>query len=250
MKKSLKTIKTLYKTAQTEEASLFPSFSSDWWSQIYTNDTKANLDILFTRLYTNFIFYSSISDIFEDDGVYTDAAALTDFKQAVLTLFMKNDKKYTELYRIHSIPDDEAYALTNNYDLHETYSGTNATQGSAINGQRTDVTIDQTGSQNSSGVNKVTGWDSSSENVRDSNDGTIGSREDTHQFTKGQQQDTNRTQGQDSHTLRRYGNIGVMTIQDMLTKQKDFWIVWDFLQIIFNDICEAFLMIGDDHICW
>ena len=161
-----------------------------------------------------------------------------------------NDKKYTELYRINTIVDDESYALTNNYDMHETYSGTNATQGSATSGQRTDVTIDETGEQHSEGLNKVTGWNSSDENSQDSNTGAIGSREDTHQFTKGQQQDTSRTQGQDAHTLRRYGNIGIQTIDDMLMKHERQWINWSFLHIIFDDICKEFLLIGDDHIWW
>ena len=237
----MKTVKELFKIAQTEEVTLFPEFDSDWWTGIYNVETGADIDLLFTRYYSNYEFYSSLEDLFDE---YTDHNALTDFKQAVYTLFMKNDKKYTELYRIHSIPDDEAYALTNNYDMHETYSGTNQNAGTSITGQRTDVTIDNIGSQNSAGLNKVTGWNSGTENTRDSNEDAVGSRQDNHQFTKGQEQDTSRVQGSDSHTLRRYGNIGVMTVDDLLNKHKDFWLVWDFLQVIFDDICRDYLLIG------
>ena len=237
----MKTVKELYNIAQTEETTLFPEFDSEWWSGIYNDDTSADIDILFTRYYASYEFYSAIEDLFDD---YTDGQALSDFKQAIYTLFMKNDKKYTELYRIHTIPDDEAYALTNNYDMHETYSGSNSMNGSAITGQRTDVTYDNIGSQNSSNLDKITGWDSGSENTRDSSNASVGSREDTHQFTKGQEQDTSRTQGTDAHTLRRYGNIGVMTVDDLLNKHKDFWLVWDFLQVIFDDICRDYLLIG------
>lgn len=249
-----KSVKTLYKYVKENDSNLLPDLSEiteegfEWWQDLYTSESYQAIDELFARLYYNFFFYDPLGlDIIED---YTDAEAQQSFYQAVLELFFKNKKKYTELYRIETIPDDEAYALTNNYDLHETYSGNDATQGAVITGQRTDVSVDNTGSQNSVGANKVTGWNTSSENALDSNTGTIGSRQDTHQFTKGQETDTNRTQGQQSHTLRRFGNIGVMTIQDMLEKQKNVWLPWSFLQIVFDDICSEYLLIGDNRICW
>lgn len=237
----MKTVKELLKIAIDKEETLFPEFDSDWWTGIYNSDTSEDIDILFTRYYANYEFYSSIEDLFDE---YTDNEALLDFRRAVYALFMKNDKKYTELYRIHTIPDNEAYELTNNYDMHETYSGSNSLAGSSITGQRTDVTIDQMGEQEMSNLNKVTGYNSSAENTNDSSNSATGSREDTHQFTKGQEQDTSRTQGTDTHTLRRYGNIGVMTVDDLLRKHTDFWLVWDFLQVIFDDICRDYLLIG------
>lgn len=246
--KTLKTVKTLFKTASDNELLLLPSMTGDdfaWWTSIYNEDTAEDIDTLFARQYMSFMFYSPFKDLFDD---YTDLTALSDFNNAVRGLFIKNRKKYEELYRIEVIPDNEAYALTNNYDIHETYSGTNATQGAAITGQRTDVSYDNIGSQNSAGQNNVTGWNSNSENEQDANTGTIGSRNDTHQFTKGQEQDTSRTAGQDSHTMRRYGNAGVMTVDDIIRKFKDGWLPWSFLQIIFDDICREFLLIGDDRV--
>lgn len=247
----LKSVKTLYKYVTETDNNLLPDLTEttaegfEWWQEIYNENTYAAVDQLFTRLYLHYIFYDAGIEFIED---YTDEEALFSFQNAVVQLFFKNQKKYIELYRIDSIPDDDAYALTNNYDLHETYSGTNANQGAVITGQRTDVNIDNTGSQNSAGMNKVTGWDSNSENEQDANTGTIGSRQDTHQFTKGQETDTNRSTGQDAHTLRRWGNIGVMTIQDMLMKQQQVWLPWSFLQIVFDDICKEYLLIGDDRV--
>lgn len=248
-----KSVKTLYKYVKEIDSNLLPDLTEttaegfEWWQEIYNEDTYNAVDQLFARLYLHYIFYDAGIEFTED---YTDEEALISFQNAVVQLFFKNQKKYIELYRIDSIPDDEAYALTNNYDLHESYSGNDATQGAVTTGQRTDVNYNNIGSQNSAGLNKVTGWNSGDENTRDSNEGAIGSRQDTHQFTKGQETDTNRTQGQQSHTLRRYGNIGVMTIQDMLEKQKNVWLPWSFLQIVFDDICSEYLLIGDDHICW
>lgn len=248
--KTLTTVKKLYKTAKDNELLLFPSMTGDeyaWWTSIYNEDTADDVDTLFARLYMSFVFFSPFKNLFDD---YTDLLELSDFNNAVKGLFMKNRKKYEELYNIETIPDDEAYALTNNYDMHETYTGNNATQGSAITGQRTDVNVDNIGSQNSAGLNKVTGFNSSDENTNTSDSNSLGSRQDTHQFTKGQEEDTSRTQGQDSHTLRRWGNIGVQSVDDMIQKRKNTWLPWSFLQIIFDDICSELLLIGDDKICW
>ena len=237
----MKTVKDLYKMSK-EALVPYPLLTSynpagdiDWW-----NDYRENFSVFdeqFMRQFKTFVFFDQESDETDDD-------IMANWQSTLYSWMMMNDKRYAELYRIHVIPDDEAYALTNNYDLHETYSGTNSGQGAMTSGQRTDINYDNTGSQNSANLNKVTGWNSSSENESDSSTATVGSREDVHQFTKGQQTDTSQTQGQDSHTLRRYGNIGVMTIEDMLQKHDNFWQLFNFYKIIFDDICKNFLLIG------
>ena len=234
-----KTVFDMYKVSQENETPLLSNFDAEWWSEYVTN--YALFDKFYTHLYKTFEYYNQIPNETADDVQYN-------FTLDVYTLLMKNNKKYTELWRIATIPDNDAYELTNNYDMHETYSGTNASQGSAITGQRTDVSIDNVGEQESAGLNKVTGWNSNSENTNDSNTGVVGSRQDTHQFTKGQEQDTSRSQGQDAHTSRRFGNLGVMTVDDILRKHLDFWQIFDFYQIVFNDICKELLLIGGDTI--
>ena len=237
------TINDLYKMSKPENTedhfALLTDFESaqevDWWAE-YKNAYEV-FDWQFKQQFSSFVF-------FDQDPEDTDAEVMEKFGMTIFSWLAMNDKRYSELYRIHVIPDDDAYALTNNYDMHETYSGTNAAQGASITGQRTDVTIDEIGSQNSANLNKVTGWNSGSENTRDSATSAVGSREDTHQFTKGQETDTSRTQGQDAHTMRRWGNIGVQSVQDMLTKQTNFWQLFNFYKIVFDDICKNFLLIG------
>ena len=231
----MKTVKELYQVTKVNEEPLLSDYSAEWWSEYVEN--YADFDAIFAKMFKTFVYY-------DQDSEETVSEIQEDFTHTVERWLRMNDKRYAELYRIHVLPDDEAYALTNNYDMHETYSGTNASQGSAITGQRTDVTIDETGTQYASDVNKVTGWNSSTENTNDSSTNAVGSREDTHQFTKGSQQDTSRLQGQDAHTLRRYGNIGVQSVDDMLKKHNDFWQVFNFYQIVFNDICKNYLLIG------
>ena len=234
-----KTIYDLYNVSKETPTPLLSNFDADFWQEYI--DNYEDFDKFYMHLYKSYEYYMQMPN--ETVEEVQDA-----FTQDVYIVLMKNAKKYTELWRIATIPDDEGYALQNNYDIHETYSGTNASQGSAITGQRTDVSIDNVGEQESAGVNKVTGWNSNSENTNDSNTGVIGSRQDTHQFTKGQEQDTSRTAGQDAHTLRRYGNAGVMTVDDILKKHYDFWLVFDFYKVVFDDICKELLLIGGDCI--
>ena len=231
----MKTVKELYQVTKLNEEPLLSDYNAEWWSDYVTN--YADFDAMFAKMFKTFVYYDQDSEDTVED-------IQEDFTHTVERWLMLNDKRYAELYRIHVIPDDDSYNLAYNYDRHETYSGNNNVAGSSITGQRTDVTIDNIGSQNSAGLNKVTGWNSGTENTRDSNEDAVGSRQDTHQFTKGQEQDTSRTQGTDAHTSHIFGNIGVTTVDDMLKKHSDFWQVFNFYQIIFNDICKNFLLIG------
>ena len=238
----LRTVNDLYKLSKPggeDNFALLTNFTSnqevDWWAEYVENFEI--FDFQFKQQFSSFVF-------FDQDPEDSDEDIMEKFGMTVFSWLAMNDKRYSELYRIHVIPDDDAYALTNNYDMHETYSGNSTGASSTISGQRTDVTYDNIGTQNSSNLNKVTGWNSSSENNRDASDTAMGSREDTHQFTKGSEQDTGRTQGTDAHTMRRWGNIGVQSVQDMLTKQSNFWQLFNFYKIVFDDICKNFLLIG------
>lgn len=238
----MKTVNDLYKMSKPGGDDNFPlltDFTSsqdvDWWAEY--NENFEIFDFQFKQQFKTFVF-------FDQDPDDTDEEIMEKWGATIFSWLAMNDKRYSELYRIHVIPDDEAYALTNNYDLHETYSGTSTGASATITGQRTDVTYDNIGDQNSSNLDKVTGWDSGSENTRDSSNSSVGSREDTHQFTKGQETDTARSTGTDGHTMRRYGNIGVQSVQDMLGKQSNFWQLFNFYKIVFDDICKNFLLIG------
>ena len=227
----MKTVKELYQITKLNEEPLLSDYNAEWWTEYVTNYT--DFDAMFAKMFKTFVYYDQDSEDTVED-------IQEDFTHTVERWLMMNDKRYAELYRIHVIPDDDSYNLAYNYDRHETYSGNNNVNGSSITGQRTDITYDNIGDQNSSNLDKVTGWDSGTENTKDSSNTSVGSRQDTHQFTKGQEQDTSRTQGTDAHTSHIFGNIGVTTVDDMLKKHSDFWQVFNFYQIIFNNLLSYF----------
>lgn len=231
----MKTVKELYQVTKLNEEPLLSDYSAEWWSEYVEN--YADFDAMFAKMFKTFVYY-------DQDSEETVEDIQADFTQTVERWLRMNDKRYLELYRIHVIPDDDSYNLAYNYDRHENYSGNMSSNGASITGQRTDISYDNMGNQNTSGINKVTAFNSSSENTNTSNEQAYGSKQDTHQFTKGQETDTNRIAGNDAHTSHIYGNIGVTTVDDMLKKHNDFWQLFNFYQIVFNDICKNFLLIG------
>ena len=238
----MKTVNDLYKMSKPGGEENFPlltDFTSsqevDWWAE-YVENFEA-FDLQFKQQFKSFVF-------FDQDPDDTDEEIMDNWGATIFSWLAMNDKRYSELYRIHVIPDDDSYVLTNNYDLHETYSGTSASNGASVTGQRTDVSYDNIGDQNTAGINKVTAFNSATENTDTSNEQAFGSKQDTHQFTKGQETDTSRIAGTDAHTLRRYGNIGVVDIDTLLQRHSNFWQLFNFYKIVFDDICKNFLLIG------
>lgn len=68
----------------------------------------------------------------------------------------------------------------------------------------------------------------------------------THSETRdniGAHDDTETAGGSDVVEFERRGNIGVMTVDDMLKKHKNFWMQWEFYDYIFSQICADLLMI-------
>lgn len=242
------TIDKLYKMSKEDPENKYPlltdyqsSQAVDWWD-FYVENFEA-FDYQFKQMYKSFVF-------FDQDPEDTDAEIMEKFGMTVYSWLMMNDKRYSELYRIHVIPDDENYVLTDNYNMNETYSGSNTGAAAQTTGQRTDVNIDNIGSQNSANQNGIAGWNSSTQNALDSSNSAIGTRQDTNQFTKGEETDTTQTEGTDEHTVRRWGNIGVQSVMDQLTKQEKFWQTFNFYKIVFEDICKNFLLIGRDVNLW
>ena len=242
------TIDKLYKMSKEDPENKYPlltdyqsSQAVDWWD-FYVENFEA-FDYQFKQMYKSFVF-------FDQDPEDTDAEIMEKFGMTVYSWLMMNDKRNSELYRIHVIPDDENYVLTDNYNMNETYSGSNTGAAAQTTGQRTDVNIDNIGSQNSANQNGIAGWNSSTQNALDSSNSAIGTRQDTNQFTKGEETDTTQTEGTDEHTVRRWGNIGVQSVMDQLTKQEKFWQTFNFYKIVFEDICKNFLLIGRDVNLW
>lgn len=230
------TVQELYRAVQLQSSTrLLSNYTpdaslNDFWRSYREN--HEDLDRAFARAFANFKYYNPLGD----EGI-------TDWLIDVRSILHKNEKRYSEMWRIQVIEDSDL-PLTYNYDMKEEYTGTSNNQSAMTSGQRTDVNNTQIGSQKSANVNKATAFNTANENVTTSDSSATGNRNDITQFTKGQETDTSRGQSADQHTLTRKGNIGVQTGSEILQKFSDSMPVFDFYNKIFAEICEELLQIG------
>ena len=246
-----------YKSQNTKMLSNFqPSeVNNDFWADYRTN--YARYDAVFNRMFNSFWYFLQ-----DREGTIAEVSA--DFTQAVYDHLMINEKKYSELYRIEVIPDED-YSLTNNYNITEvmdkditdnndnTY-GQRIDSGSFTEGSRSDSTSQTTGQQTNQNTESVAPYDSVDFSPEKQIDMLTGSRLDLGSFTKGSQSDSSsNTKGQqidnldrtymEDYTLTREGNIGVQTATDMIDKHKKFWSLWAFYEYIFKEISKDLLLI-------
>lgn len=149
---------------------------------------------------------------FEYDTIFeSNASEISRFKEDIAAITEINASKFTELFRLENL-DDDKYSLYNNYDMTER-AHTSAT---ADLGSRTDI---------------------SSVSPYDTNNFTPNGKSEL-----GAQLNTNT----DDSTLTRVGNIGVMTVSDMLAKHDDLFSRYiSFYDKIFEVIVRELLYIGE-----
>ena len=107
-------IKDIYKYQKDHTTPMLSSFTSsaggedDFWKPY--KDNYAYFDRIFMKKYRS--WYPM-----DQDGEVNEIAA--EFADDVKGWLMINDKRYSELYRMQTIPDDEKYSLTDNVSEHE-----------------------------------------------------------------------------------------------------------------------------------
>lgn len=236
MKKTLKEMYNLSKTVSSIK--LLPTLNYSWWAE-YTGNNVAVINKAFASRFASFTYEPLLDD--PDDN----SNFMADWIDDVTALFFKNAKKYEELYRIHTVSNNDL-PINYNYDLHETMSKTTTDQSAVITGQRTDISNTEVGSQKQENVNKVSAFNSNAENTRDVQSSEVGSRNDINQFTKGQETDTTQGNGTENYTLDRKGNIGTQNAANIMDDFLDLVARPDFIfyNTIFDDICMELLQIG------
>ncbi len=101
-------IKDIYAYQKNVPAPMLSDYSADFWSQYLLNYPE--YDRIFMKKYRSWFPMDQAGDI---DEIADDFAA--DVK-SWLTI---NDKRYSELFRMQIIPDDNQYSLTDNVFEHE-----------------------------------------------------------------------------------------------------------------------------------
>lgn len=101
-------IKDIYSYQKSVPAPMLSSYSADFWKPY--RDNYAYYDRIFMKKYRSWF-------PMDQEGDLEDIAE--EFAEDVKSWLMINDKRYSELFRIQTIPDDEQYSLTDNVFEHE-----------------------------------------------------------------------------------------------------------------------------------
>ena len=266
------TVKQMLDFVQTNDTPLLSSFDADFWREYVANHEY--YDKVFARLYKNFYY-------FNQDANDTKENVTPDFITDVYGLLMANRKRYSELYRINVV-NDEQYSIIDNYDVTETLEKTDSKTDSIEYGEKvtnredshslTDsfgehrtITDSVIGDQDNTSQEKVAPYDSENFSNDTQTMVSIGSRtdqqdvkqvaaSDTHNtesegtLTEGTHTDERTIAGTAEHTLHKKGNIGVQTQSEVMEKHERFWRSYSFYKIIFDDICRELLLIDNAYI--
>jgi len=261
-------IKDIYAYNKINNTPMLSEFTSaagaaDFWKPY--KDNFAWFDRMFMKKYRS--WYPM-----DQDGELDDISE--EFADDVKSWLMINDKRYSELYRMQTIPDDDKFSLTDNVTEHEVIeteygksvtfnkgSQTDTEDNSRTYGQQ-EINTDATNTTGATGktitdstspfndseftnVDKTVEADNAREDIIDQTV-TNGAHTDTEDLstTRGAREDTTEDSGTDTTTRDRSGNIGVRTVDEMLTIHKDTWVDFSFYEIIFAEITRELLRGG------
>ena len=256
------TIGDIYNQNKTDDKMMLSPYPADFWKPY--RDNHNYFDRRFKVLYKSFFPY----DQEETEGRESVA---DDFRFDVYAHLMANDKRYSELFRINTIADNDAYSLTNNVDYTETYEEESGRDIEFNKGSQTDTEdLEHTkgaetdtedlsttyGAHDTTATNTISAYNESGYSPKDKDVTESGTHEDTgdnsrtygqridsedNSRTYGARQDTIGETGSKSSTMRKVGNMGVQTVDDMLLKHWDNWNLFDFYKLIFEEIARDLL---------
>lgn len=269
MKKRFK-VEELYKTAKQSNVALLPvNTNFEWWEEYENNSSIYDRYILDT--FRNFYYWV----VFNGS---TPAEALEDFKEAITSFLTINRKRYSELYRLHVLPDS-AYDIVNNYSVTENSTRTitegerSDTQATSLGahtdaetttiGSRTDSSSNSTGARSDTSEEEVSAFNSSEYQDANKTTNNTGAQTSTGSITSGEQSNSVNTsfgaqsnsetltkgeqENEEVFELTRAGNIGVQTPADVIGGHLDLWDRFNFYNQIFDEIAKAYFVCQNRH---
>ena len=260
----IQTIKDIYDYRREDNSPMLSPFEPagdiDFWKPY--RDNFPYFDRLFMKKYRSWFPMDQEGDIEE---------VAVDFAYDVKSWLMINTKRYAELYRIETIPDDEKYSLTDNvyehevvetdfgkkvtfnkgeqeikdegsidYGLHETETG--VTQNLGATEKTTENSTSAFNESTYTPVDKSVVSDDAIENGTTTEFSDKAHKDETaNTRTDGAREDTTEDSGTETVTRDRAGNIGTVTVPKIFEDQKNFWQDFAFFDFIFSEITRELL---------
>lgn len=227
-------VKEMYNYAKDNNMKLLSEYEGNFWSDYLENSEK--YDRAFARIYKSYRYYDQ-----EPFNTLADVGEVTqNFIDAVNDFLLLNDKRFSELYRI-KVLNDEDISLLSDYNTTETMDRTKVYDGDYVYGSRVDSTSDTIGARSDDVVNQKEGFNSSAFNDNNKRINNTGSQSNSGSSTKGQQTDTDDHTEDDDYTLTKTGSIG--NPYENVKKFQAVWTNYQFMMYIFREICSDLLLV-------
>lgn len=200
----------------------------------WKNDITGNeLDINYHGFRSGHKIVGSLIENFLENNVVSEENKIT-IAQAIYTLYIKN---WNALYKTLSLEYNpiENYSMTETENIQDTHRGTLESDGSDTNTNTENTIVNDISNNQLWGFNSTDSVNSDKQ-IGDTTRNVDGSMNSTHKNT-----DTETKDITSYRTLKRSGNIGVTTSQQMIESERQLWF-WNFFENVFADIDKILVL--------
>lgn len=200
----------------------------------WKNDITSNeLDVNYHGSRSGHKLIGSLIENFLENNVVSEENKIT-IAQAIYVMYIKN---WNALYKTLLLEYNpiENYSMTETENVQDTHRGTLESDGSDTNTNTENTIVNDTSNNQLWGFNSTDSVNSDKQ-IGDTTRNIDGSMNATHK-----NKDTETKDITSDRTLKRSGNIGVTTSQQMIESERQLWL-WNFFESVFSDIDKILLL--------
>ena len=200
----------------------------------WKNDVSGNqLDIIYHGSRSGNKIIGSLIENYLDNNTVSDDNKII-IAQAIYTIYIKN---WNALYKTLSLEYNpiENYSMTETENVQDTHKGTLESNGNNTNTNTETTIVNDTSNNQLWGFNSTDSVNSDKQ-IGDTTRNVDSTMDSTHKNT-----DTETKDITSDRTLKRSGNIGVTTSQQMIESERQLWL-WNFFESVFSDIDKILVL--------
>lgn len=200
----------------------------------WKNDVSGNqLDIIYHGSRSGNKIIGSLIENYLDNNTVSDDNKII-IAQAIYTIYIKN---WNALYKTLSLEYNpiENYSMTETENVQDTHKGTIESNGNNTDTYTETTLVDNTSNNQLWGFNSTDSVNSDKQ-TGDTTRDVESTMDSTHKNTDRETKDIT-----SDRTLKRSGNIGVTTSQQMIESERQLWL-WNFFESVFSDIDKILVL--------
>ena len=200
----------------------------------WKNDVSGNqLDIIYHGSRSGNKIIGSLIENYLDNNTVSDDNKII-IAQAIYTIYIKN---WNALYKTLSLEYNpiENYSMTETENVQDTHKGTVESNGNNTNTYTETTLVNDTSNNQLWGFNSTDSVNSDKQ-TGDTTRDVESTIDNTHKNTDRETKDIT-----SDRTLKRSGNIGVTTSQQMIESERQLWL-WNFFESVFSDIDKILVL--------